>query len=488
MPDLNLILSLVAAYLVYKIIAKFALWRRMPPGPFGLPFLGYAPFLGDHRNVCKLSKKYGPVFSVRLGIHDVVFMNDWKSVSQAFASEDLLARPHEIMTNTVLKDPSFGEMSGPEWREHRRETIRILRDVGFGKTVLEDMVRDEFQLLTQEIEKNAGKPLNPMPKILAAAGNVASQLVFSRRFPYDDPVKNTLDSSLATVVANFKFSGMHIVLPWLAPLLKIFSNTYKVYSNAVIENNNCCDALMALRENEESCNERSHDYISGYLAKMREKRESGHVGTFTRPVAVRNIVFVYGAATETVTTASTWTCLYLVKYPEYQEKIRDEIVNIIGSRSPSYQDKQQMPFTMAFIHEVLRIRPPVPLNLLRRATADIKIGEYLIPRETIVTLNLWAVNHDPKLWTDPDSFDPSRFLSEDGKTFVPKPFLTSFSGGKRVCPGESMAKVELFFFTVSTLQKFRLTVPEGTKVSDQERFAAIIRPAEMPDIYFESLS
>lgn len=279
-----------------------------------------------------------------------------------------------------------------------------------------------------------------------------------------------------------------MVLPWPVPLLRRFSKDCMIFHKAIVDNDNCCDTLIALREKKNRDGEQSDDYVFGYLSKMQQKQQDDNNGTFTRLVLLRNVVFLYAPARDPLTMASTWTCLYLVKYPEFQEKIRDEIMNVIGTRSPSYQDKQQMPFTMAFIHEVLRITPPITFNSPRRATADVKVGNHVIPKGTSVSFNLWAANHDPKIWANPESFDPGRFLSDDGGTFILGPSLTSFGGGKRVCPGQSMAKVQLFYFIVSLLQKFRLLVSEGAEVSDQEQFGAVIQPVNMPDICFEALS
>uniref|UniRef100_T1KYD1 Cytochrome P450 n=1 Tax=Tetranychus urticae TaxID=32264 RepID=T1KYD1_TETUR len=101
-------------------------------------------------------------------------------------------------------------------------------------------------------------------------------------------------------------------------------------------------------------------------------------------------------------------------------------------------DRQRMPLTMAFSHMYVALRHSsiVPLNLLRRATEDTKVGGYSIPKDSLL-------------------FKPERFLNEDKSKAIKPPYLIAFSSGKRVCPGESFAYLQLFLYLVSFLQQLR---------------------------------
>lgn len=482
-------LSLFCAYIVYKIINLLIDNYRLPPGPWGLPIVGYAPFLGNHWNVNQLSKKYGPVFSAKMGKHLFVFINDWPSLSQAFAASELLARPHEPLLNSIIDVPSFGEMSGPDWRDQRRLTLHILRDLGFGKTALEEMIKDEYIELIDKLKSLAdtGKAVNLREYLVSANGNISGQLIFGRRFDYNEPIKQRLDYTLGRVATSFKFHGLHLIMPWLAPLMRLFSKDYQNFRELVIENQEVLDKILTEKE-KSGLNGQFEDYITEFMLKIEERKSKGeNLGTFNRETALRNMVFVYGAAAETGTTTGSWIMLYLVKYPHFQEKIRQELERVVGNRMVCHDDHKRMPFTYAFIHEVLRTRPPLVLNLLRRASADVKISGQLIPKDSLVAFNIWGINMDEKLWKDPDTFDPHRFLSADESKFEAKPYLVTFSGGKRVCPGESMAKIELFYFTALLLQNFKLTVPNGVQVSDEQYFSAVVQPKSMPEIVLETI-
>uniref|UniRef100_H2Y7N8 Uncharacterized protein n=1 Tax=Ciona savignyi TaxID=51511 RepID=H2Y7N8_CIOSA len=114
-----------------------------------------------------------------------------------------------------------------------------------------------------------------------------------------------------------------------------------------------------------------------------------------------------------------------------------------------------MPYTNAFMTEMLRIRIPGPLGLAHRAMEATKLMGYDIPKDTQVITNFWAVHHDPKIWGDPEEFRPERFLDADGK-FVKPTHLVAFSMGSRYCMGESIARMEFFIFVVVMLQRYHL--------------------------------
>ena len=89
-----------------------------------------------------------------------------------------------------------------------------------------------------------------------------------------------------------------------------------------------------------------------------------------------------------------------------------------------------MPYTQAFLTEVLRYRPLAPVGVPHLMTSDLKVGEYHVPKGTEVIMNITAINSDPKVWSDPDVFRPERFLNEDGTKFVVRKEMLAFGAGK----------------------------------------------------------
>lgn len=94
----------------------------------------------------------------------------------------------------------------------------------------------------------------------------------------------------------------------------------------------------------------------------------------------------------------------------------------------------------------------------------IQTGGYDVPKGTTVLINHWALHHDPKRWEDPDKFDPTRYLDENGKQNPTKPpSWLPFSAGRRVCLGEMLAKPEILLMCANLLKRFDIRLPEGVK-------------------------
>jgi cytochrome P450 family 2 subfamily U polypeptide 1 len=140
-------------------------------------------------------------------------------------------------------------------------------------------------------------------------------------------------------------------------------------------------------------------------------------------------MFLAGYSTTSATLL--WGLLYLITYPEIQQKVQDELDEVIGrDRIPSISDRHRLPYTDATINEIHRVATVVPVGMPHSNNSnDVKLRGYTIPKTTPVFANIWAVHRDPKIWKSPDRFDPGNFLDDDGE-FVNKKELMPFSIGR----------------------------------------------------------
>jgi cytochrome P450 len=120
-----------------------------------------------------------------------------------------------------------------------------------------------------------------------------------------------------------------------------------------------------------------------------------------------------------------------------------------------------MPYTSAVLLESLRVGSLVYMGVPHHALEDVKIGAYTIPRGATVMSSLYHAMHDPKLFKNPDMFDPTRFINENGK-FVSNENVIPFGVGKRYCLGQSLAEKEFFIFFTGILQQFEIRHVPGT--------------------------
>jgi len=430
----------------------------------GLPIVGYLPFLGSlpHLGLQKLAKRYGGIFSVRLGSRNVVVISDFQASKEAFAKDALMGRPPELPFHLSQTNIDLEVFLGARWKEQRRFALHMLRDLGLGKSRMEVHIQEEITELLEQFERNANKPFFLRPILAPSMSNNIGALMFGKRYKYDDPIRTMLSDAVSATSTLGQQIGWLVFFPWIKRVFSIFGigNIDKL-DKAIKELN--IFTRKEIEEHERTLNpDEPRDFIDGYLLEMKKKKDNP---TFCKDVLEDVVVGFFGAGSETVRLSLEWLTLIVATLPDAQRRIQAEIDSVIGrNRMPEWPDQKNMPYTEAFITEVNRWRTITPLNILKYTLTDTEVSGYVIPKHTVVVSNLWAIHHDPKTWgSDAEEFRPERFLSDDGKSIKKQEQYIPFSIGKRACPGEPLAKVEVFLYFASILQKFDLRFPEGKK-------------------------
>uniref|UniRef100_H9GLJ9 Uncharacterized protein n=1 Tax=Anolis carolinensis TaxID=28377 RepID=H9GLJ9_ANOCA len=210
------------------------------------------------------------------------------------------------------------------------------------------------------------------------------------------------------------------------------------------------------------------DYIDCFLVQM-EKVPYSEYNIKNLQLSILNLIL---AGSETGSCTLKYGFLFLTKYPEVQAKVHEEIDRVIGhDRVPNTEDRRQMPYTDAVIHEVQRCSDVLPMSVAHMVTCDTEFRGYLIPKGMTVYPILSTVLHDPTMFKSPNVFNPENFLDENGRFKKNDAFVPFSSGRKRNCLGESLARMELFLFFSTILQSFQLkslVPPEDIDLTPQK--------------------
>uniref|UniRef100_A0A673TGL5 Cytochrome P450 family 4 subfamily F member 2 n=2 Tax=Suricata suricatta TaxID=37032 RepID=A0A673TGL5_SURSU len=164
------------------------------------------------------------------------------------------------------------------------------------------------------------------------------------------------------------------------------------------------------------------------------------------------------AGHDTTASGLSWVLYNLAKHPEYQERCRQEVQELLRDREPKeieWDDLAQLPFLTMCIKESLRLHPPVTV-VSRCCTQDVVLPDgRVIPKGVICLISIFGTHHNPTVWTDPEVYNPFRFDPENIKDRPSLAFIP-FSAGPRNCIGQTFALTEMKVALALTLLRFRV--------------------------------
>ncbi|XP_031820596.1 cytochrome P450 2K6-like [Sarcophilus harrisii] len=463
LSGLSLILILI---LNIKLTLTKSFKRYSPPGPRPLPIIGNLHILNlkkPYQTMQQLSQKYGNIFSLRMGPKKVVVLSGYETVKDALVnhSEEFGERAHVPIFEKIFEGKGIVFSHGENWKIIRRFSLTTLRNFGMGKRVIEERIMEECQHLIQVIESYQRKPFETKTIMNASVANIIVSVLLGKRFDYQDPQFLRL---LYLIGENVRLiGGPSIMLFNMFPALGFVLQDHKT----VLKNRDelfsfvrmtFLDHLQKLDKNDQ------RSFIDAFLIRRQEEKNKSD-DCFSNDNLVALVTNLFVAGTETTSTTLRWGILLMMKYPEIQKKVQNEIIKVIGSAQPRMEHRAQMPYTDAVIHEIQRFSSILPMSVSRETTTDVIFKNYYIPKGTETIILLTSVLQDQTQWEKPHTFNPQHFLNVEGK-FVKRGAFLPFSAGQRMCAGESLVKMELFLFFTSLLQKFTFHPSPGVSTMD----------------------
>ncbi|XP_075043077.1 cytochrome P450 2G1-like [Mixophyes fleayi] len=453
-----LLVLMISFMFIYSAWDKMYRKRNWPPGPTPLPVIGNMLHLkrGELvKSLNKLSKKYGPIYTLYFGSSPAVILTGYQMVKEVLVDQgdDFSDRGKMPSVDRIFQGYGVILSNGERWKELRRFTLMTLRNFGMGKRSIEERIQEEAHFLKEKLRSLKQSQINPTNILIQTVSNVICSVVFGSRFDYDDlkflklismfneifrlmnstwgQLQNTLPE-----VMNFVPGPHHKIDKLLSTLLVFVSERMKL--------------------NEETLDPANpRDYIDCFLIKMKQDNQKP-TSEFHTMNLLMSVLQLFFAGTETITSTLRHGLLILLKYPDIQAKLHEEIDRVIGdNRGPSFEDRSKMPYMDAVIHEIQRFSDVLPLNLPHKTVRDVTLHGYTIPKDTDIYPMLYGALRDPDYFATPNKFNPGHFLDENG-CFKKEEASIPFSTGKRICVGEGLARMELFLILTTILQNFKL--------------------------------
>ncbi|KAK3865744.1 hypothetical protein Pcinc_028679 [Petrolisthes cinctipes] len=448
---------------------------RLPPGPWGVPILGYLPFLTKdiHVSLLNLARKFGPIYRLRFGNKTLIVLADPKIIRDAFRREEFHARPSSALYD-MFEGYGLLNTSGGIWRDQRQFLHTRLRALGMkttgpGREQMEVRIMSEVKCLLQCLSAGKGKSLEVGQLLCNASTNVICSVLMSVRFLPNNPAFLRF---MELYDEGFKLFVKCDIASYI-PVCKYMPSVVENFQRLIQSRDESCAMIRDIINQRREKFDPNHtgDILDCYLLEEHKAKEEGRVlyegKDFDRQL-VQVMADMFSAGEETVKTCLLWALVYLLRHPKIMHKVQDELDAVVGrSRLPSLEDQQHLPYTEATLCEVLRRSTVVPLGTFHATSENTTLGGYTIPKGATIIPLLYGCHMDPRLWDNPEEFNPTRFIDSEGRVKKPEQFIP-FGTGRRMCLGNVLAKSELFLFFTSILHMFNLGQPEGEPLPSME--------------------
>uniref|UniRef100_A0A8C5MS91 Cytochrome P450 n=1 Tax=Leptobrachium leishanense TaxID=445787 RepID=A0A8C5MS91_9ANUR len=455
------VMIIITVYILYSTWNGWTSNKRFPPGPRPLPLIGNLHILNlkkPYLTFIELSKTYGPVLSVQMGMNKSVVLVGYETVKDALVNyaDAFAERAHVPIFEKIDNGMGVLFSHGENWKVMKQFTVTTLRAFGMGKRTIEEKMIEESGYLIQQFDSFKGKPFDNTMILNASVANIIVGIILGHRMEYDDKIYQRL---LYLLNENAHLLGSPGVAVYnIFPVLGILPGSHKAFFRNVKElyeflRNTFVKHMIHLDKDDQ------RSLIDAFL--VRQKEEANNPKTYFHNKNLTSIVRnLFAAGMVTTSTTLRWGILIMIKYPEIQEKVQVEIARTIGLTQPNYSHREQMPYTNAVIHEIQRFGDILPMVIPHEVTKDVDFKGYFISKGTRVIPLLTSVLRDKTKFKYPDEFNPNNFL-DSGGNFIKNEAFMPFGAGRRLCVGETLAKMELFIFFTSLLQRFTFCLPPG---------------------------
>jgi cytochrome P450 len=382
------------------------------------------------------------------------FVNDPNAIKYILLDNAANYRKTEITRR--LLEPGLGRglltSEGETWRRHRRIMAPAFDHrsiVGYSPVMTEITER----LLADWDAQPSGTEIEVAAAMMHATLHIISRTMFSSD---SDEIVDTVERGVERYQAE--------VRPGLADLLELPAWLSRLGSaqrpeRIFAEFDRAIDRLLAARGS------RREAQPKDLLARLIAARDEESGGGMTAEEVRNQVVTIFMAGHETTALALTWTWYLLSQHPEVEAALHAELAAVLGGRSPRHEDMAKLGYTRKVIEESMRLYPPAH-TLSRTAIADDEILGRRIPKGAQILIVPWLLHRSPRLWPNPERFDPERFAPECAASRHRFAYIP-FGAGPRICIGAAFAMAEAMLILATVAQRYRLRLKPGFAVEPQ---------------------
>ncbi|KAF3453811.1 hypothetical protein FNV43_RR04252 [Rhamnella rubrinervis] len=471
-----MVVELLIFILVLVLLGAIFQHNQLPPSPIAIPVIGHFHLLGPliHHSLYKLSLRYGPLFSFRLGSVPCVVASTPELAREFLKTNELCFISHA--SSTAISRLTYGSSLafspyGAYWRFVKKLTMNELLGGRPINNFLQLRAQEYGRLLRFLAKKSElGEAVNLTHELPKLSNNVIALMIMGTRGSTMDGRMEETRTVIREVTEIFGELNMSDFI-WFCKKLdlqgfgKRIENIYERFDTLL-------EKIIAEREElrknmRKKGGDGRDDEVKDFLDILLDISEDENAEMKVTRIHIKALVMdLFTAGTDTTAISTEWALAEMINHPEVLGKAREEIDRVVGkNRLAGESDGPDLPYMQAIVKETLRLHPPVPL-VTRRCVKACQIGKYRIPESTMLFINAWAIARDPNNWANPLEFRPERFIEANtdvrGQHFQVLPF----GSGRRICPGMNLAMQMLPGLLAGLIQCFdwKVVGPLGEKM------------------------
>uniref|UniRef100_A0A0E0LDV9 Cytochrome P450 n=1 Tax=Oryza punctata TaxID=4537 RepID=A0A0E0LDV9_ORYPU len=451
---------------------------RLPPSPWALPVVGHLHHLVgalQYRAMRDIARRHGPLVLLRLGKLPVVVASSADAAREVMKASDIAfaTRPVNRMIRLVFPEGSEGIIFSPygeTWRQLRKictaELLSARRVMSFRSVREEEAGRLLRAVASAASATSPAKTVNLSELMAAYTADSSVRAMIGRRL-------KDRDTFLAMVERGIKLFGEQS-LPNLYPssrlamLVSTMPRRMKQHGEKVSA---YLDAIIEEHEEKRASRDDEEDLLDVLL---RIQREGDLQLSRERIRSTIGDMFIGGSEPPAITLQ--WIMAELVRNPKVMQKAQEEVRGLlVGQNKVTEEILSKLGYMHLVIKEALRLHPPGPRLLLRECRTTCQVLGFDVPKGTMVLVNMWAINRDPKYWSQAEEFIPERFdnagIDFKGTNFEYMPF----GAGRRMCPGMTFGLATLGLALASLLYHFDWKLPDRIEIDMKEQSGVTTR-------------
>ncbi|RWR87571.1 geraniol 8-hydroxylase-like protein [Cinnamomum micranthum f. kanehirae] len=446
---------------------KKAKMPTLPPGPPPLPIIGNLFELGDkpHESLTELAKTHGPLMTLKLGSVTTVVVSSAAMAEEVLQNKDRFLSGRKIVDATRALNFNESSMAWSQPNQYWRKLRAISKTQLFSNQILDagqglrhHKVRE---LIANMLEKSAAREAVDIGKaaFVTAINLIANSIFSTNVVDMDSEFSNEFYSIVWGFMEESGKPNLVDYFPMLRPLdPQGVRRHMKAHLKKAFETIDGMIDRRLLHGGTSTETTVTNDFLDALL-----DQNSG----LTRQQARSLIWELFAAGSDTSSSTVEWALTELLLNKNVMTKARSELKETIGKRKVEESDIARLPYLEAIIKETLRLHPPAPLLLPRKALSNVEIGGFTIQEDSLIFVNAWAIGRDPLTWENPTSFLPERFLFSKHDFKRQHGFdLIPFGAGQRTCPGLPLASRMVHLMLASLLHSFAWELPDGMAPED----------------------